>query len=103
MSEDSRTPEEKLELIEESRLAQLVDSEGWAIARKRAMDYIETLESVKTIPNGTNEQVGEEAKVRARVIGIFLTWLNDIESVKEAKLQDIASQTPDYVRFNDEL
>jgi hypothetical protein len=101
MSEDSRTAEEKLELIEESRLAELVDTEGWAIVKRRALEYVETLESVKTLPAGTNEEVGEEAKVRARVIGLFLTWLNDIESVKEAKLQDISSQQPDYIRFNE--
>jgi len=101
MSEDSRTAEEKLELIEESRLAELVDTEGWAIVKRRALEYVETLESVKTLPAGTNEEVGEEAKVRARVIGLFLTWLNDIESVKEAKLQDIGTPPPDYIRFNE--
>jgi hypothetical protein len=100
MSDVSNT-EEQLELIQESQLARFVDTEEWALIKRRALDYVDTLESVKTLPNGSNEEVGEEAKVRARVIGLFLTWLNDIESVKEAKLQDISTAAPDYIRFNE--
>lgn len=91
---------EQVENIEEARIASLLDSEGWQLVRKKLVDYIETIESVKTLPNGSNEQVGEEAKVRARVIQTLLIWLNDIESIREARQQN--SELPpqdDYIRF----
>lgn len=91
--------EEKLEKIEEARITELVATEGWQAVKSRALQYVETLESVKTLPSGTNAEVGEEAKVRARAIGLFLTWLNDIESVAEAKFQDEQSEySESYIR-----
>jgi hypothetical protein len=96
MLEDTRTPEERRELFEESSIAQLIETDGWALVRDRAMQYVATLESVRTLPEGTNQDVGEEAKVRAKAIGIFMTWLNDIESIGEAKLQDAP---PEYIRY----
>lgn len=91
--------EEQRENIEEARISAMLESEGWQLAKAKLLDYIDTLDNIKTLPDGPNERVGEEAKVRARVVTTLLIWLSDLEAVKSAHLQGAEqSRHPDYIR-----
>lgn len=90
--------EEQVERIEESRIAELLASEAWALVRERLVMDCEALESVRTLTGRTNEEIGEEARVRSAAIGLVLGWLNEIESIAEAKLQDTETLEDGYIK-----
>lgn len=90
--------EDKLEQLQESQITEMLNSEGWKLARERLLTDCEVLESVRTLPSGTNAEIGEEAKVRSAAIGLVIGWIDQLESIKEAKLQDIEGNQPDYIR-----
>jgi hypothetical protein len=91
--------EERTENIEEARISAMLDSEGWQLAKTKLLEYVDTLDNIKTLPDGTNERVGEEAKVRARVVTTLLIWLADLEAIKSAHLQGTPTPNhPEYIR-----
>lgn len=93
--------EETKDDIQENQIAELANSVGWSLAKERLNSYIAALESVSTLPQGSNELVGEEAKVRARAIGLVQTFIGDIEGVREAKDQDAnVERDKDYILRN---
>jgi len=94
--------DEQIEKIEEARLTEMLASEGWALARQRFYDYIETLESVMTLPDKDAMEIGVECKARARAIGLIRTWMGDLEAVSEAKhQQEDVAETKDYIVTSD--
>jgi len=100
MSELSK--EEKLEISEEARIARFVDTEDWKLVKEKLDRYTEALRDLTALPDATNEQVGEEAKIRARAIGLVNTWIAEIENIAEFKKQDLNTQEhPSYIKMYD--
>lgn len=70
-------------LHEGTELKNMVESEGWAIAKKMLVGKLALLDSVSSLPLGGElsfEEIGKQAAYRAHVVSVVTEWLNEIES-----------------------
>jgi hypothetical protein len=89
---------EQNEYAEEYRLAEWVRSDEWQHIKKTLLDYITALESVNLLDDTLpNERVGEEAKVRSKAIRLVLSWIADVEGIRERQEQTLEIQKDDDI------
>lgn len=62
-------------------LKMLVESDGWAIARKKLLDMISEVDSLTNFEREkkTNEEIVSEMGARQIAVEILMNWLRDIE------------------------
>lgn len=72
-------------------MRQLVNSEGWALAKKMLAEQIAVLDSVSSIPsNMPLEEIGKQAMFRAHAISLVQSWLDAVEGRVEQHSQQSA-------------
>ena len=65
-----------------TELKRMVESEGWAVAKKMLVEKLAILDSVSSLPIGGElsfEEIGQQAAYRAHVVSVVTEWLNEIE------------------------
>lgn len=72
------------QLVEGEKAIRLLASEEWKWAREKLEGYITANDSISTLPDTSNELMGESAKARKQAQKIILTWMQDIEGTAEA-------------------
>lgn len=78
-------PETQRVFKEGEKAYYLVRSEDWKWAKRKLLQKLSNLDSVKTLKEKGN--IPEEIKVRKRVIDIIIEWLDDIEGIAEQHLE----------------
>lgn len=61
------------------KLKELVDSEGWQLAKTLLSDKILDIQSIMNIDETDPVKVFQEVQTRRIVAGIILEWLQDVE------------------------
>lgn len=80
---------EQNEYAQEYKIAEWVRSDEWKYVKETLLSYITTLESVNLLDDTLpNERVGEEAKVRSKAIRLVLSWIADVEGIRERQEQE---------------
>lgn len=78
------TEETKQRLLEGERATRLLNSEDWHWAREKLEGFITAVDSVSTLPDKSDEEVGQEAKARKKAQVLVLSWIQEIESYSQA-------------------
>lgn len=73
----------KQQIAEGEKATRLLENEDWRWAREKLEGFITALDSISTLQDGTNEVVGEEAKVRKKAQIMVLSWIQEIESLSQ--------------------
>lgn len=83
-------------LHEGTELKHMVDSEGWAIARRMLLNKLLILDSVSSLPLDSGlsfEELGKQATYRAHVVSVITEWLSEIEGRLEQDEQQKSTLT----------
>lgn len=69
-------------MSKEKQLADWVNGEEWQTIRGKLTEYMNALESVHYLDIAkTNEEVGQEAKVRSKALRLVESWISDVETI----------------------
>lgn len=82
MEREGLDPETEKALHEGTELKNMVESDGWAIAKGMLVHKLAVLDSVSSLPLAGElsfEEIGKQASYRAHVVSVITEWLNEIE------------------------
>ena len=79
----------------------LVQSDGWALAKAELLQKISLLNTVSTtiFENKTPEQIASEIKERASVVQILLEWISVVEGKAEQATANAPLVDETIIRF----
>ena len=70
-------------LSDGDQLSLMIKGTGWAIARKRLIDQVMDLQSIRNINEAEPEKMMLDIKARNTAVDILIDWLKDIEGSAE--------------------
>lgn len=82
----------------------LVKSEDWQWAKRKLLQKLSNLDSVKTLKEKGN--IAQEIKVRKLVIDMILEWLDEIEGIAQQHLEQNKkllekTEEEDYIKIEE--
>jgi hypothetical protein len=88
-----------MEDLESSKIFRIVHSEDYQFIKAKLTSLMAALDSINTLPQGlSNEQMGEEAKVRLKAQSLVKSWFDVLESESESfeQVQKL-KETPKFI------
>lgn len=88
-------------LSEGETLKFLTEHSGWGIARRKLMDKIIDLQSIKNIRASSPEEVVADIKARNAAVDILMEWLKEIEGAADqyAANKVVLEETDVFIRL----
>lgn len=85
-------------LSEEKKIEQLVKSEEWALVRKKFIDAVLDLQSIRNIQLTDSQSVAIEVQSRNLAVNILMEWMQDVEGTAEkSKNSDVVVKRETYI------
>lgn len=85
-------------LSEEKKIEQLVKSEEWALVRKKFIDAVLDLQSIRNIQLTDPQSVAIEVQSRNLAVNILMEWMQDVEGTAEkSKNSDVVVKRETYI------
>jgi hypothetical protein len=91
------------QIEEGDRATRFLLSDEWLWAKEKLNSILQATDSISLLPDGNNEQVGEEAKVRKKASQLILAWVAELEGLSEVSkaYKNIPNEPPLILNIND--
>lgn len=73
--------QETQDLLNEGDIAtKLINSEEWKWARGKLTALMQIMDSIQTLPNSSDKEIGEVARGRKAAQSLVLSWIQEVEN-----------------------